>query len=94
MILKLQIQITFSPSKFQPITKLHRFLFQTFLQKEFSAENITFWTSCEEYRKLTSDADRHRAAIQILDKHLSTGAPEPVNVDSHARQAAQVNNNT
>lgn len=64
-------------------------MFTDFLKKEFSAENILFWTSCEKYRKLTSESDRHRAAIEILDRHLSTGAPEPVNVDSHARQAAQ-----
>ena len=28
-------------------------------------------------------------ANAILEKHLSPGASEPVNVDSHARQAAQ-----
>ena len=63
--------------------------FQEFLNKEFSAENITFWTACEEYKRLRSDSERHSAAIDIMDKHLSAGAPEPVNVDSHARQAAQ-----
>ena len=29
------------------------------------------------------------AAEEIIKRHLSSGAPEPVNVDSHARQAAQ-----
>lgn len=63
--------------------------FTEFLKKEFSAENILFWVSCEKYRRLTDNAARHAAAITILDRHLSVGAPDPVNVDSHARQAAQ-----
>ncbi len=29
-------------------------------------------------------------AADIMEKHLSQGASDPVNVDSHARQAAQV----
>lgn len=65
------------------------FIFQDFLEKEFSAENITFWRACETYRTLTSETARHHKAIKILDRHLSAGAPEPVNVDSHARLAAQ-----
>ena len=61
-----------------------------FLRKEFSAENIMFWVACEKFRRLETDRDRHTAAIAILDRHLSPGATDPVNVDSHARQAAQV----
>ncbi len=56
---------------------------------EFSAENIKFWTSCEQYRHLTSDAARHSAAVAIMDAHLAPGCPEPVNVDSAARQVAR-----
>lgn len=67
---------------------------QEFLKKEFSAENILFWTSCERFRRSFAAAgppDRvHADAIAILDRHLAQGAPDPVNVDSHARQAAQV----
>ncbi len=62
--------------------------FAEFLKKEFSAENIYFWTSCERYRQL-DDAERSREAIQIFSKHLGVGAPEPVNVDSQARTTAQ-----
>ncbi|XP_059083922.1 regulator of G-protein signaling loco-like isoform X2 [Tigriopus californicus] len=63
--------------------------FTEFLKKEFSAENIFFWVACERYRHLENESERHTAAIQIMDRHLSAGAPDPVNVDSHARQAAQ-----
>ena len=70
------------------------FTFQEFLKKEFSHENIYFWTACERYRKIKGDDEdsvkvRMAAAENIIKRHLSSGAPEPVNVDSHARQAAQ-----
>ena len=69
-------------------------IFQEFLKKEFSHENIYFWTACERYRKIKGDDEdsvkvRMAAAENIIKRHLSSGAPEPVNVDSHARQAAQ-----
>ena len=66
-------------------------LFQEFLKKEFSHENIYFWTACERYRRLGSDNSfekRRRIAGDIIRRHLASGAQEPVNVDSHARQAA------
>ncbi len=65
--------------------------FQEFLKKEFSHENIYFWTACERYRRLGNDSSyekRRRVAGDIIRRHLASGAPEPVNVDSHARQAA------
>ena len=67
-------------------------LFQEFLNHEFSAENITFWTSCEQYRHLTgagSEQARHSAAAAIVERHLAPGCPEPVNVDAAARQVAK-----
>lgn len=30
---------------------------QEFLRKEFSEENIIFWTKCEEFRQITDDAE-------------------------------------
>lgn len=58
--------------------------FAEFLRKEFSAENIYFWTACERYKQLPSENDRYREAQQILERHLENGAPEPVNIDSKA----------
>ena len=75
---------------------IHLLIFnlQEFLKKEFSHENIYFWTACERYRRIKGDDEdsvkvRMAAAEDIIRRHLSCGAPEPVNVDSHARQAAQ-----
>lgn len=65
--------------------------FAVFLQKEFSAENIYFWTACERYRKIESFAERKRQASLIFAQHLADGAAEPVNVDSKARTTAEEN---
>lgn len=63
--------------------------FAEFLKKEFSAENIYFWTGCERYRKINDQTERTKEANAIFSKHLGTGASEPVNVDSKARTLAQ-----
>jgi regulator of G-protein signaling len=62
---------------------------QEFLKKEFSHENIYFWVACEKYRSLSSPTERATSAREIFERHLCLGALEPVNVDSHARQATQ-----
>ncbi|XP_018575675.1 regulator of G-protein signaling loco isoform X4 [Anoplophora glabripennis] len=63
--------------------------FAEFLKKEFSAENIYFWTACERYRKLSPGNERIVEAERIYQRHLSVGAPEAVNVDAHGRQCAE-----
>lgn len=63
--------------------------FAVFLQKEFSAENIYFWTACERYRQIEDHAKRTQEANTIFSKHLAVGASDPVNVDSKARTLTQ-----
>ncbi|XP_077258095.1 regulator of G protein signaling family member locomotion defects isoform X6 [Temnothorax americanus] len=58
--------------------------FAEFLKKEFSHENIYFWAACERYKDTKDAALRRRLACQIYQRHLSSTAAEPVNVDSHA----------
>lgn len=65
--------------------------FSEFLKKEFSAENIYFWTACERYRQLVDREERAKEAQAIFAKHLESGCSEPVNVDSIARNIAQEN---
>ncbi|XP_055539266.1 regulator of G-protein signaling loco isoform X2 [Wyeomyia smithii] len=65
--------------------------FSEFLKKEFSAENIYFWTACERYRQLADRDERAKEAQAIFAKHLESGCCEPVNVDSIARNIAQEN---
>ncbi|XP_068619910.1 regulator of G-protein signaling loco-like [Battus philenor] len=61
--------------------------FAHFLAKEFAAENIRFWWSCEQYSR-SGSAARERLAADIWARHLADGAPEPVNVDACARRTA------
>ncbi|XP_013147333.1 PREDICTED: regulator of G-protein signaling loco [Papilio polytes] len=61
--------------------------FAHFLAKEFAAENIRFWWSCEQYR-VSGGGARAQLAGEIWSRHLADGAPEPVNVDAAARRAA------
>lgn len=63
--------------------------FAEFLKKEFSGENIYFWTACERFRQINDISDRSKEALAIFEKHLANGSLEPVNVDSHARNKAQ-----
>ncbi|XP_018328425.1 regulator of G-protein signaling loco isoform X3 [Agrilus planipennis] len=63
--------------------------FAAFLKKEFSAENIYFWTACERYRRNPSVSERATEAQKIYKRHLCLGAPEPVNVDSQGRQITE-----
>lgn len=63
--------------------------FAEFLKKEFSGENIYFWTACERYRQINDVSERTKEALAIFGKHLANGSLEPVNVDSQARLRAQ-----
>lgn len=63
--------------------------FAEFLKKEFSAENIYFWTACERYRQTESEEERISLARQLYAKHLSNSSSDPVNVDSQARNLSE-----
>ncbi|XP_050429908.1 regulator of G-protein signaling loco [Adelges cooleyi] len=58
--------------------------FAEFLKKEFSAENLYFWTACERYYSTSDQELRCAIARDIYAKHLACDALEPVNVDSKA----------
>lgn len=60
-------------------------IFAEFLKKEFSGENVYFWTACERFRQINDEAERRKEAIAIYEKHLGNVALEPVNVDCNAR---------
>ena len=63
--------------------------FAEFLKKEFSHENIYFWCACEKFKSLESGAERLKFAKEVMERHLETGASEPVNVDSIANTSTQ-----
>ena len=63
--------------------------FAEFLKKEFSHENIYFWCAREKFKSLDNGGDRLKFAKEVIERHLETGASEPVNVDSVANSSTQ-----
>ncbi|KAM4642650.1 regulator of G-protein signaling 16 [Discoglossus pictus] len=60
--------------------------FRTFLQTEFSEENLVFWIACEKYRKRHSTRKLQANAQQIFEEFLQSGAQREVNIDHQTRE--------
>ena len=60
---------------------------QAFLKKEFSHENIYFWSACEQYRPLNSVEERRLAARKIVNLHISSAGPYTINIDKVISQS-------
>ncbi|XP_066447268.1 regulator of G-protein signaling 14 isoform X2 [Eleutherodactylus coqui] len=60
--------------------------FTEFLKKEYSAENIYFWKSCEKYQSIPADDTEQllQESRQIYNEYLSSTSLCPVNVDQQA----------
>lgn len=64
-------------------------IFCEFLKREYSCENIYFWTACERYKQIVDVNERKKTASSIFDNYLSDCSREPVNVDEKARLKTQ-----
>uniref|UniRef100_A0A671SSR6 Regulator of G protein signaling 1 n=1 Tax=Sinocyclocheilus anshuiensis TaxID=1608454 RepID=A0A671SSR6_9TELE len=60
--------------------------FRSFLQSEFSAENIAFWLACREYKRMTSSGKLSNKAADIYKEFLHPMAQNDVNIDHHTRE--------
>ncbi|KAG8578885.1 hypothetical protein GDO81_010653 [Engystomops pustulosus] len=60
--------------------------FTEFLKKEYSAENIDFWKSCEKYQTIPADDTEQlkEESRRIYNEFLSSTSLCPVNVDQQA----------
>lgn len=60
--------------------------FTEFLNKEYSAENIYFWKSCEKYHRIPADDTEQlmQESRRIYNEFLSSTSLCPVNVDQQA----------
>lgn len=52
--------------------------FRTFLKSEFSDENIEFWLTCEEYKKIKSSFRMSSKAKKIYEHFIKAEAPKEV----------------
>ncbi|XP_034736601.1 regulator of G-protein signaling 21 isoform X1 [Etheostoma cragini] len=86
------------PAKISWQTKLHptmeallhdkKYLaaFRSFLQSEFSEENIDFWLACEDFRWTTSQDDLRWKAEGLYQEFIQPSACREINVDHHIRE--------
>lgn len=54
--------------------------FQIFLKSEFCEENIEFWLTCEEFRKIKSPAKLSLRAKSIYEEFIKNESPKEVNI--------------
>lgn len=66
-------------------------VFRSFLQTEFSEENLDFWLACEEYRKIKSLSKMASRAKKIFEEYISVQASKEVNLDSYTREQTKAN---
>ncbi|XP_061739778.1 regulator of G-protein signaling 1-like isoform X2 [Nerophis ophidion] len=82
-----------SDHKFQPTLenllrdKVYLAAFHSYLQSEFSDENIDFWLACEDFRATASSADLQRKVREIYQEFIRpTARKEP---DSYLEEKAE-----
>ncbi|MED6276587.1 hypothetical protein CHARACLAT_004548 [Characodon lateralis] len=61
--------------------------FRIFLKSEFCEENIEFWTTCENYKTLTSQKDLLSKANTIYEEFIKSEAPKEINLDFNTKNA-------
>ncbi|CAJ1061148.1 regulator of G-protein signaling 4-like [Xyrichtys novacula] len=67
-----------------------RTVFTSFLQSEFSKENMDFWVACEDYKK-TDPSKLATRAKQIYQQFVEADAPNEVNLDAATREETRQN---
>lgn len=60
--------------------------FRTFLKSEFSDENIEFWLTCEDYKKIKSSFKMSSRAKKIYEQFIKAESPKEINIDYHTRE--------
>uniref|UniRef100_UPI0037E7B75C regulator of G-protein signaling 8-like n=1 Tax=Semicossyphus pulcher TaxID=241346 RepID=UPI0037E7B75C len=65
--------------------KTGQLAFEDFLRTEYSEENLLFWVACEEYKKITSEAEMEVAAKRIYTEFVQVDALRQINIDCVTR---------
>lgn len=53
--------------------------FRNFLKSEYSDENIEFWLTCEDYKKIKSSFRMSSRAKKIYEQFIKVESPKEVN---------------
>jgi len=67
-------------------SKLGRKIFSTFLKKEFSSENLSFWTACEELQKVKDEKFFKEKVEEMFTTYLEASSPQEVSLDFKVRE--------
>ncbi|KAJ0032718.1 hypothetical protein NQD34_002799 [Periophthalmus magnuspinnatus] len=90
--LSLKPGCTLQPSLEQLLQdKEYQHSFRSFLQSEFSEENLDFWLACEDFRTISSEEELRRRAQQIYQEFLQTTAKREINIDHQTREQIKRN---
>ncbi|KAL8174277.1 UNVERIFIED_CONTAM: Regulator of G-protein signaling 3 [Gekko kuhli] len=65
--------------------------FRAFLRTEFSDENLEFWLSCEDYKKIKSQSKMTSKAKKIFAEYIAIQSCKEVNLDSYTREHTKEN---
>ncbi|ETE65259.1 Regulator of G-protein signaling 5, partial [Ophiophagus hannah] len=65
--------------------------FRTFLQSEFSEENIEFWIACEDYKKTKLPTKMAEKAKKIYEEFIQSEGPKEVNIDHFTKSVTMKN---
>lgn len=55
--------------------------FRSFLQSEFSDENVEFWMACEDFKKIKNSVKMATKAKKIYEDFIQSEGPREVNID-------------
>ncbi|XP_058493501.1 regulator of G-protein signaling 13-like isoform X2 [Solea solea] len=65
--------------------------FSCFLKSEYSDENIEFWLTCEDYKKIRPSFRMSSRAKKIYEQFIKTESPKEINIDYHTREQIKRN---
>ncbi|XP_051551023.1 regulator of G-protein signaling 3-like isoform X2 [Myxocyprinus asiaticus] len=64
---------------------------RSFLQTEFSEENLDFWLACEDFKRIKSLSKMASRAKKIFTEYISIQSCKEVNLDSYTREHIKEN---
>nr|XP_057929775.1 regulator of G-protein signaling 21-like [Doryrhamphus excisus] len=66
--------------------KVYLAAFHSYLQSEFSDENIDFWLACENFRATASSDNLQQKVREIYEEFIQPTASKEINVDHSVRE--------
>ncbi|XP_062848991.1 regulator of G-protein signaling 13 [Trichomycterus rosablanca] len=72
-------------------SKSGRATFTAFLKSEHSDENIEFWQTCEDFKKLRCNHRLVSRAKKIFESYIKAESPREINIDHKTREVIRHN---